>query len=599
MNTVVQHNFDISLFKYRKISHTKKCIKLVQATASRNLKGYSFVPILDSLTKCAIESKLSSIVTNEIDAKLPLSKIPPIQRREFGNEGLLFDRHPSIESVVPDSKWKEGCSIYYKKDLSQVIWINAEDHIQFFITQRNSPDVKQACELLFSKLRLLEASIPVCHNDNLGYITCNPQWLGSALRIKVIIKLRRSADNQVKYEQLQNCCNKYKVEVRRIMQNTYEFISAKCFQQGKTESDIVNELLICMNELLLVEETAYHLEEKLIDENRINEEAKEMPKFEELNTSLIRAFINKDTWSKYCQLKTSFGHTFKDCISPGVVNHKIGLIALDSDCYDVFEDIFMSIIKAYHVDYKPVKFSLLEELPDTIKELGSLKCVVDGYLMWQGNAEGISFPAGLTMEARKDCSMRLLSFLHYYYKKYEMKLVPLYEDKEVQNNLYFTDIIAEKDKIRKLNNNWPEQRKLIKTNVKDLVLITNVLNHVAIISKITPGNLVKEVINFFDMINSLVIKHMSFWSFSEKFGFQETLPTDIGNGLTIKVVIKLAKVDDIVKYLPLIEPKGFGVNIQEKVVQLTYKHKFKSMTQCFIDTLEVINTIEKDVVDLL
>lgn len=590
----VQHNFDISLLKYRKLSHAKKCIKYVQATASRNLSGYPFVPILDSLTKCAIESKLTVLATDDIDARLPWGKITEAQKKQFVNEGLLFGRHPSIESVVPDSKWSEGCSVYYKNDLSQVVWVNAEDHVQFFVTQKSDPDVRQVCERLFSKLKSLEESIPVCHDKNLGYVTCNPAWVGTALRIKVIVKLRKSADSQVKYKQLKEYCGKYKVQVRSVMQSTYEFVSAGCLQPGKTESDAVNELLVCINELLLVEEAACHLEEKLIDENTENEEAKEMPKFEELNTSLIRAFINKDIWAKYCQLTTSFGHTLKLCISPGMANHKIGLMALDPDCYEVFEDVFTRLIKVYHSDYRPVTFPLLEpeSLGAALEKFAAAQCVADGYVMWQGNLKGISFPPGLTAEARKDCSTRLLSFLNSYYKKYEMKLHTLSEQKEEQDKLYFTDLMKNRDRIQQLSNDWPDQRRLISTNTPNVVLLTNVVNHLCIVSQLVP-NFSLAAAKFFDMVETLVVKQLGFWSFTEQLGFQETLPTDIGNGFTVKVVVRPESMESFVRCLPAVEGKGLVVSIVDDAVHLSHKHKFKSMTQCLIDVMDAISVIDK------
>lgn len=80
-----------------------------------------FVPILDSFGKAEIENKLNPILQSEVDmSKGPkeifanINKLSAPDKKRFADEGLLFDQHPSIESIIPYAKWAEGCSILSK-----------------------------------------------------------------------------------------------------------------------------------------------------------------------------------------------------------------------------------------------------------------------------------------------------------------------------------------------------------------------------------------------------------------------------------------------------------------------------------------------------
>jgi len=597
---LIKHNFDIQNLEWAKLDRTKHCIKYVQVTASRNAEGYSFVPTLDSLSKCEIESKLSKIISEEIDAKLPMNKMSAAEKKKFADEGLLFERHPSVESIIPSSKWSEGCSIYYNGDLSQVVWVNADDHVQFFVTQKAKPDLKQACEKLFTKLKYLESHIPLCHDQNLGYLTCNPAFLGTALRIKVIAQLQKASDSQVKFELLKNFCGQHGIDIRHTAQSTYEFTLSKTFQLGKTEADMVSGLLACLVEILRLEEAAILAEEEAI-KKKLKEESekalKDMPQFDEINTSLIRPFINPDIWLKYGRVATNFGHSLKECVKPGVANHKIGIIAMDSDCYSKFEELFMNVIQIFHEDYRPVNFPLLGgepvNLADSLKKFDGVKYIVDGYLMWQGNLKDCSFPAGLNKKYRDECSTKLLTLLDPLSKQQNLNLAGIEDVAEIKNSLYYNDLINEKNKIQELSIEWPDQRRALRSPNGKLALLTNVMNHLALIVPIDGKSFSSDCLTFFSAFDNLVIKQMGAWAFSEKLGFHETLPTDTGAGFLIKIAVKLPNVSSLSAYLPLAESKKVILSMVDNIIYLSHKLRYKPMYQCIMDIMEVLSAIAK------
>ena len=597
---LIRHNFDINNLEWGKLERTKQCIKFVQVTASRNIKGYPFAPILDSLTKCEIESKLSKILVEDIDAKIAINKMSVSDKKKFSDEGLLFDKHPSIESIVPSSKWSEGCSIYYNNDLSHVIWVNADDHVQFFITQKAKPDFKQACDKLFYKLKLLESHSSLCTDSNLGYLTCNPAYLGTALRIKAIVQLQKASDSQIKFELLKNFCTQQGVDLKHATQNTYEFTLNKTFQLGKTEAEMVGGFVNSLAEILRVEETVIVMEEEML-KKKVKEETekalKDMPKFDEINTSLIRPFINEEIWLKLGRTPTTLGHSLKECVKPGVANHKIGIIALDADCYIKFEELFMSVIKMYHEDYALINYPMIpsdtKAFCDTIKKFDSIPAFTGGYLMWQGNMKDLSFPAGVTKKTRDECFTKLVGVLDPFIKQQNLVLTGVDEIEEITTMQIYTDLINEKNKIQELTTEWPEGRKILRTPNNKLMLLTNILNHLAITVTIDPKTMSSDILLFLSTFDALMTKNASLWSFSDKIGFYSTIPTDIGNGFTLKLSIKMHNSSHLAQYMPYADSKHVILSFLDNAMYFTHKHKFKNFYQCIIDVFDVASNVVK------
>lgn len=595
---LAKHNFDLSAIEWSKVERTKHCLKFVQVVASRNLKGYSFVPNLDPIAKAEIESILNRRINTEIDVKMEIGKILESDRKRIADEGLLFTRHPSIESIVPTAKCNEKCFIYYSNDLSQVVWVNAEDHVQYFITQRQNPDLRQACEKLFKRLNGLELDVPLCQDQNLGYLTCSPEHLGTTLRVRVVVQLQKAAEKTVKLELLSNFCAQYAIEVRRVAENTFEFVQRKTLQLGKTEADIVEGLVLCVSEVLRFESDAILIEEEQNKKHLAEVSArtlKNMPQFDEMNTSLIRPFINADVWMKYGELATSFNHTLRDCINPGLVNHKIGIIALDADCYEKFADLFTNVILMYHEGYKAVNFPLYDvdegQIAGLLRKCSAVEFIEDGYLMWQGNLKSMSFPAGLNRKLREECNSKVLLHLSPFTSQYSMKVGGIEEVEEIKSSLYFGDLIAEKNKIQELSVDWPQQRSVLSSPKTKFIFMTNVMDHLTIAMPLNSKDFMGNLTEFFSTLDKLVTEQTPLWAFSETFGFHTTLPTDIGNAFTFKLAVKLPGVEEITTYLPLAESKGVLLSKMEDAVLLSHKHKFKSAQECIVKTLELLNEI--------
>jgi len=597
---IVKHNYDLSGLDWERMSKTKYCVKYIQVKGSRNLEGYPFVPLLDTTTKNEIENKLRKVITDDIDVRLEMNNIPEGHLKQLSEDGLMFEKHPGVEKAIPNSKFNEGCYVYCKNDLSQVVWINADDHLQYSITEKFEPDLRTVCEKLFDKLKSIEANLSISHSDNLGYITCNPCNLGTAIKIKVIIQLEKTTGQDINIETLDLHCKQYGVEVKNSMEGVYELTLFRTLQVEKTESDLIGGLLVCMEEILKYEEHAIQGEEEVI-RNKLLEASgnplKNMPQFDEINTSLVRPFINKETWLKYGNKTTNHKNTLKDCLKPGIANHKVGLIAFDADCYNKFEEIFMNVAQICHEDYRLIDLHVISaeslRFSDSLRRYDSWKYVIDGYLMWQGNLKDIPFPPGLNRKSREECNSRLLAILDSYWKENNLTLFGIDEDVKLHELLFFKDIISEKTKIPELSIEWPDQRRILRDTSGKVNIFVNVINHLALEVSIQSKTFPEDVLKFLELFNRIVIKQSDIWGFSEKFGFLETLPIDVGSGFGIKVALRLPSVLSAETYKPLVEQKKVLITVSDNIMYLTHKHKFKNIYQCIIDVMDVTSSISR------
>eukprot|EP01022_Parablepharisma_sp_SALTPOND_P014336 TRINITY_DN193_c0_g1_i1.p1 TRINITY_DN193_c0_g1~~TRINITY_DN193_c0_g1_i1.p1 ORF type:complete len:1068 (+),score=100.36 TRINITY_DN193_c0_g1_i1:8004-11207(+) len=594
----IQHNLDTLSIDWSKIERTKHCIKFVQATGSRNLEGYPFIPILDSHTKGEIECKLRAIINEDLDYKVMLNKLDIGEKKRITEEGLMFDRHPSLETIVPGTKWGEGCAIYYSHDLSHMVWINGDDHLQFVLTHKGKADLQQVCEKLFGRLRTVEAQVPVWHDPSLGYLTCNPAFIGSALRIKVVVQLQKASDNMIKLELIKAFCTLRGIDVKHAALNTYEFTLNRTFQMGRTEVDMVTGLVDSLAELLKVEDAMIAMEEELMQKKFKEETEKlmrEMPRFDETNQSLVKSFINEALWLRLGRLHTTFGHTLPQCISPALTNDHVGLIAFDADCYNKYDEIIFSVVRKLHPDYTPVNFSLITGDPhvfsETLRKYEGLQSLVGGYLLWQGNMKDCSFPPGLTKKQREDCIMKLFLAIDAFNKEHLLNLFGIEDLPEVKSSLFYSDLLAQRSASSEFLNDWPDQRRALKSQMSKLVLLTNIINHVALVCTLDPRTVPNDVMLFLTAFVSLVMKIQNLWAFSDRWGFMNSLLTDIGSGFTIKVAVKLDPGLALQTYEQLAASKKVEMVQVGDLVYLTHKSRFSSLNQCITDTLDIAHAL--------
>jgi len=429
---IIKHDFDLSKLEWNKLDRVMHCLNFVQVSASRNIDGYSFLPTLDSIAKGEIEERVSKVI-EDMDVKVEIDKMSAIDKKKLLDEKFLFDRHPSIEAIIPNAKCSEKSFVYYKNDLSQVVLINTDDHVNFFVTQKNNANLKLSCETLFNQLKHLEDNITLCKDLNLGYLTCNPTNLGTTLKMKVVVKLDKTTSEQVNNRALHNLCEQYKVSMNQIGERTYEFVQDRTLQLGKTEVDIVNGLLQCISEVLKAEDEKIVLEEakaaesaakiaeikEKVESMKVEEEKEKVENQAEVNIDPNKEedkYFTNELLTEYADTKTSSGLTISDikAVSDANANSSIPVFIESAESFLAFNKLYsnaLRIISNESFKFEEFNYNLTEltlkplELP-IIPETGIGKVI-----QISRNVDKIPFPFFMKSEDRTKLANDLITIL--------------------------------------------------------------------------------------------------------------------------------------------------------------------------------------------
>ena len=101
--------------------------------------------------------------------------------------------------------WPNNRAIFYNDDLSFVVKINGEDHLDIEYSLKET-SVDKFFRKFFKITSILEKSIEISEDTKLGYVTTLPENLGSSLKIQTIIiapNLKRKTESGKTRENIQ------------------------------------------------------------------------------------------------------------------------------------------------------------------------------------------------------------------------------------------------------------------------------------------------------------------------------------------------------------------------------------------------------------
>ncbi|CAG9760905.1 unnamed protein product [Ceutorhynchus assimilis] len=213
--------------------------------------------------------------------------------------------------------------------------------------------------------------------------------------------------------------------------------------------------------------------------------------------SLLKKFFTREIFDKLKMKTTKYGATLQDCIDPGVNNLelKIGLSAVDPDCYRVYADLFGPIIEAYHKvarDTRQPGIGKWGRIPifQNVDPLG--KYVVSTGVTCFRNLKGHSFSPFMTERSYDEMatkvwigSRRFSGDLAGTY--YSLLDIPENCRRAFITANYFKDgkrFIGAEDPSR----HWPVGRGVYKNHLETFWMYVGEEDHVTIISKQRGGN---------------------------------------------------------------------------------------------------------------
>jgi len=265
-----QHATDLAAAKVRSdVLDKSGCyIKQISFRTGRNLRGLPLAGALDVLQRRELERvlvrSLLHLSGEQVGDYFPLrdstSYVPKPngmseeeEKRLEGQECLFHEPDSKVAlSAGVGRHWPDARGVFYSSCKDWYAWINQEDHIKLTVVEKSS-NFKKGFTRLVGLLEHLEQFVKeqdfeFMHSDRFGYLTSDITNLGTGLRVSVSLHL-----DYVDSDQVAEVCKGFD-----LVCTGYGFETSVSNKKvlGKSEVQIVNDLVGALEEILKMEEAA-------------------------------------------------------------------------------------------------------------------------------------------------------------------------------------------------------------------------------------------------------------------------------------------------------------------------------------------------------
>lgn len=268
-----------------------------------------------------------------------------------------------------ENDWPNGRAIFYNDDLSFVVKVNGEDHLNIEYSQKNT-HIHHFFLKKFLKISLeLEDKLGMSMDEKLGYVTTLPEKLGTSMKTQIIMKVpnlknkteisKSKADIEQQQSNLSELISENESHILNIKgdgskigetleQDQVSILSVE--KIGTSNRQAIHKLKVSINRLID--------RENMYNNKQIINKKNEMKSYEHLfvkkqdnyNPRGLQKYLTKPIWQKYREMTSKDGVKFIDCVYPGIkeIGSNILLCAGSKDCYSDFAEVFNPYIKDYH-----------------------------------------------------------------------------------------------------------------------------------------------------------------------------------------------------------------------------------------------------------
>ena len=155
-----------------------------------------------------------------------------------------------------NNDWPAGRAVFVNESKELLIWVNEEDHLRIISMQRG-PSIHQVFQRLCDAVQHIEehAQNQYMHDWHLGYVTCCPTNLGTALRASVHVNLPMQLCDRPEFNDI---LDEYMMKARPIYQGNLSiqdgiFDISNRIRIGKSECMIIQDLINCVQQLVNLE----------------------------------------------------------------------------------------------------------------------------------------------------------------------------------------------------------------------------------------------------------------------------------------------------------------------------------------------------------
>ncbi|GFN93648.1 Arginine kinase [Plakobranchus ocellatus] len=509
----------------------------------RSQDGSGFPPLLDKESREQLETKaveaLNSLGDSLKGTYHQLASLDSDTQKALADEDLMFDDSDKyLKSAGGCADWPAGRGIFLNEEKNFVAWVNEEDHLRLFSTQKGG-DIGAAYKRLVNAVKSLEQKLSFAKDDRLGYLTFCPSNLGTTMHVSAIIKIPHLAES----DKLKPLFDKLNLNAAGVddEDGTYHITNKR--RMGLTEFQVISEVYQGLKEIIKQEkELAWRPE-------NVDEMFEHLSKAKACK-SLLKKNLNKDVFEKLKDKKTSHEATLGDCIISGTLHldSVIGIYAADAESYTEFAPLFDPVIKEYHkikvadaITHPAADFGDLENLGFTAFEAEGSP-IVSTRIAVSRSHKDFAFSPVLKQEDRTQVEQKAIEALNSLENDLKGSYHSLEEiSTELKEHLQKEFLLfSNNDKFLKAAgsySDWPAGRGVFVNEEKTFVVWVNAEDHLTIFSTQTDGDIVAVYKRLVTAVKSLEEK-LTF-SREERLGNLTICPGNLGTALRASVIIKI------------------------------------------------------------
>ena len=269
------------------------------------------------------------------------------------------------------------------------------------------------------------------------------------------------------------------------------------------------------------------------------------PLFKNISHSLVKKHLSKTIFDKLKDRRTFRGYTLNHAIQSGISNpdSEIGIYAGDAETYKTFSEIFDLIIADYHSFTKQechttdLTFSNLPSLdPDN-------RYIVSTRIRVARNLKGFPFTTFISSNERYQVEQLIIDATKNLPKNLQGEYFPLIDiltSKTMPMKINFFPKKGDRfQEAAGITREFPDSRGVFLSHNKKFMIWVNEEDHLRIISMESTSDLA-GTFNRLSAAIKIIEKNLQF-SFSKKYGYLTSCPSNIGISMRASVHIKLPK----------------------------------------------------------
>ena len=560
----------------------------------RSIGGYCLPPFNSRAERREVE-RITCNALNSLGGPFkgkyyPLSKMTEEQQQQLIDDHFLFDKpvSPLLLASRMARDWPDARGIWHNDEKNFLIWVNEEDHTRVISMQKGG-NMREVFTRFCEGLNKFEEAIKgagssFMWNEHLGFILTCPSNLGTGLRAGVHVKLP-----------LLSTTPYFKYVISELALQTRGVGGVDTAAVGGV-FDISNRDRLGFSEVELVQKVVDGVDllvkmEKALEANKpifpllpsgVQQKYAALANYPDLSVhnNWMAKCLNTDIFLKLASLKTPNGFTLDRAIQTGVDNPghpfimTVGMVAGDEESYDVFADLFDTVIEARHGGYKKTDKHKTDLDPSNLNGGDDLdpNYVLSSRVRTGRSIRGYCLPPFNSRAERREVERITCDALNSLGGTFKGKYYPLSKMTEeeqqqlINDHFLFDKPVSPLLLASRMARDWPDARGIWHNDEKNFLIWVNEEDHTRVISMQKGGNMREVFTRFCEGLNKFeeAIKGdgCSFM-WNEHLGFILTCPSNLGTGLRAGVHVKLPllskdeRFGDILKTLRL-QKRGTG-----------------------------------------